>query len=290
MDLDRFVKFVYAREAVRRAKEAGKPWPWTDDPILQKYRFCNVRRNDDKETRLIHTHWLHPNAADPDLWFAMTVARVVNWWPSLLPVGYPVPWNPNAFSLILEGRKAMGEKVFTGAYMVSTNGTVIDSKISYVADYLLTPAWAARAKLRPTREDSLDSFHRRLMHCNGLGSFMAAQVVADVKYAADNPLAKAEDWWTWAASGPGSRRGLNRVLGKPPSAPWTEAGWRAAFEELRVAVLPLLLKAKVGRLSGQDLQNCLCEYDKYERVRLGEGKPRSLYRPPSTTQPQENLA
>ena len=30
-------------------------------------------------------------------------------------------------------------------------------------------------------------------------------------------------------------------------------------------------------IHAQDLQNCLCEFDKYERVRLNEGRPRSNY-------------
>jgi hypothetical protein len=32
-------------------------------------------------------------------------------------------------------------------------------------------------------------------------------------------------------------------------------------------------------LTLMDIQNCLCEFDKYERVRLGEGRPRSYYKP-----------
>jgi hypothetical protein len=30
-------------------------------------------------------------------------------------------------------------------------------------------------------------------------------------------------------------------------------------------------------LSCSDVQFCLCEYDKYERTRLGEGKPKNKY-------------
>jgi hypothetical protein len=28
----------------------------------------------------------------------------------------------------------------------------------------------------------------------------------------------------------------------------------------------------------RDIEHSLCEFDKYERVRLGQGKPRSLYK------------
>jgi hypothetical protein len=34
-----------------------------------------------------------------------------------------------------------------------------------------------------------------------------------------------------------------------------------------------------GRLSASDLRSCLCEFDKYERGRLGEGKPKRRFVP-----------
>ena len=39
-----------------------------------------------------------------------------------------------------------------------------------------------------------------------------------------------------------------------------------------------------GPLHAQDVENCLCEFDKYERTRLGEGRPRSLYAGMGSTQ------
>ena len=49
--LNRLVYFITEREAIRLKKEAGEPKPWTSDPILQQYRFCNVRRMDDKVSK-----------------------------------------------------------------------------------------------------------------------------------------------------------------------------------------------------------------------------------------------
>ncbi len=36
---------------------------------------------------------------------------------------------------------------------------------------------------------------------------------------------------------------------------------------------------KYPRLELRDIEHSLCEFDKYERVRLGEGRPRSMYKP-----------
>jgi hypothetical protein len=87
------------------------------------------------------------------------------------------------------------------------------------------------------------------------------------------------------ASGPGSRQGLNRVLGRPPKTPWTEGDWRAAFDRVRAVITPELDRIGI-ELHAQDLQNCLCEYAKYERVRLGEGKLKRKFRPRSQEEPR----
>src|SRR6516225_2755682 len=46
--IEKFVTFIAEREAIRvRRFVMKKEWPWTDDPILQQYRFTNVHREDD---------------------------------------------------------------------------------------------------------------------------------------------------------------------------------------------------------------------------------------------------
>src|SRR6516225_2945043 len=46
--IERFVAFIAEREAIRiRRFVMKKEWPWTEDEILQEYRFTNVHREDD---------------------------------------------------------------------------------------------------------------------------------------------------------------------------------------------------------------------------------------------------
>lgn len=268
--LKMFAGFVKERESIRVKKEAGKPWPWTKDPVLRTYRFCNVRRNDDKETRLIHRNWLVEE--NPDAWFAMTVARIVNWWPSLEEVGYPVPWDQARFKSAMARRKAEGAKAFTGAYMIHADAHAAGSKADYLAERVLTPMWEDRAKIRPVSGDTLDSFHKRLIQYRDMGSFMAGQVVADTKYAPRDPLAFAPDFFSWATSGPGSMKGLNYVAERDPATTFNEKGWRAEFAIFQQEVAPYL--DSLPPITGQDLQNCLCEFSKWRR-----GTSRSKYTP-----------
>ncbi len=278
----RLADFITERYRIYERRKIERPFPWTQDPILQKYRFCNVFREHDLQTRLIHGGWLKPalkrgisDERRQHLWFAAVVARLVNWWPSLLPMGYPVPWRPEVFKRVLLERKEAGEKVFTGAYMVRADAVVDGAKSTYLADYVLTPMWEARDYLRPAPGDTLGTFHARLITMRDMGSFMAGQVVADAKHF-DAELKLATDWWEWATPGPGSLRGLNRVIGRPHDTPWPEGSWQREFDNLLRILRPTLYVRNIPKIDAQNVQNCLCEFDKYERVRLGQGRPRSM--------------
>lgn len=268
--------WIKERQAIHERRAAGKPAPWTNDPILQQYRFCNVRREDDRVTRWLHTNWLRPNEARTlgDLVFATAVARLVNWPDSLAELRFPVPWRPEKFVGILNARKTRGEKVFTSAYMIrAIEAKDGETKADYLAKYVLTPLWEQRKK---APKESLRALHNWLLPFYGMGSFIAAQIVADVKWTP--VLRSAPDWAAFAAPGPGSMRGLNRVMGRDLKAPWDPEEWHTELLRLRKAILPKLPRS-LRDLDAQNLQNCLCEFDKYTRVKNGEGRPRQNFKP-----------
>lgn len=277
----RLVKFILARHRVYKRREAGKPQPWSSDPILQQYKFCNIYRELDRVTRWIAVNWREPNKDDRHLWFALVVARrCINLPDTLRDLGYPIRWGPDHFLRVLERRKRKGKPIFNqAAYKLILSGQKGNlAKIQ--VELVLNPLWHARDKFRPHSDDTLQTFHDRLAAVPFMGSFYAAQVVADLKHV--GRLRHACDWWTFVASGPGSRRGLNRILGRPPKAAWDEAEWIEELHRMRGIVVPALDEAGLPRMHVQDVQNCLCEYDKLERIRLGEGTGRKLDRKKDT--------
>lgn len=271
------MNFIRERENIRLRRERGKPRPWTQDPILNTYRFCNVQREHDAVTRWISDNWRTPHKDDPDVWFAMVVARHLNLPDCMKELGYPVPWEPKRFRDLMSDRRKRKDKVFSAAYMIGTGGSGYGmSKPDYLEGMVLTPLWRQRETLRLRSEDTLNSYHMLLCQMYGLASFLAAQVVADLKYI--KPLSEASDWETFAASGPGSRRGMNRILDRPVKKGWREDEWRLALSRVREALIPLLQAEGLPVIHSQDIQNCLCETDKMERTRLGEGRPKRLFR------------
>lgn len=266
--------FAEERHNIYLRRAAGVE-PLTQDRILSKFRFCNIYRELDTVTRWLADSWREPHVDDPDLWFAFVVARHMNNIPFLKGMeGPPLPWQPERFKRYAEARRRRGDQTFGAAYMIGTRHE--GSKSDYLADMVFSPLWHNRERIRPQPGDTLNSFHMMLGQFYGLASFMSAQVVADIKYT--EPLLSASDWSTFASSGPGSRRGLNRVLGRPLKQPWTEDEWRLRLADLRAQLLPRFLDLEWELPHAQDVQNMLCEFDKYERARLGEGRPKQLFR------------
>jgi hypothetical protein len=158
-----------------------------------------------------------------------------------------------------------------------------------ITSAVLSPAWEQRSKYGPRPNDTLSSFANRLAAAPFMGTFYSGQVVADLKYA---QLRDAPDWHTFAMSGPGSRRGLDRLQGKPPRKYWpSEAAWYSEFRQLYDAVREPIRQATGLGLHAQDCQNALCEFDKYLRLQNGEGE-RSVrrYTPPPALNPQPPIA
>ena len=190
----------------------------------------------------------------------------------------PLPWRPGRFKAYAAERAAAGLQIFGGAYMIGTRHT--GSKADYLADMVFTPLWEQRDRIRPLPGDTLNSFHMMLGQFYGLASFMSAQVIADIKYT--EPLLSAPDWHTFAASGPGSRRGLNRVYDRPINKPWKEEDFRFRLLDLREKVIPRFAELGWEIPCGQNIQNMLCELDKYKRAELNEGRPKQLFRSGNT--------
>lgn len=275
--LDKLMHWIVERHSVFLKKEQGLPKPWTADPILRGHFFTNPYRENDKVTRWYAKNIREPLASSPHLVFATVCFRWFNWPATgevLLRHSLLTNWSTAKAVDVLAKIKAAGVQVFTGAYNISNSGSA-KPKVNRVCEDYLEPVWQVQAALtKGIAGHALSEAHKAISKMPGMGGsgFMAAQVVADLKYA--KLLRGAPDWHTWCSPGPGSIRGLNLVLaGKLGDA--KPKNFLIEINKIREYVNSKL-PARMPPLHAQDVQNCLCELSKYERASL-EGYSKRRY-------------
>lgn len=282
--LDACLHWVTEREKVRIKKEQGKPFPWTDDAVIANYRFCNVRREDDRVTVWIRENIREQFANHQYLWFMLCIARQINWSDTLqelITTRYCWPnldFDLKVMGHELEARAKRGDKVFTGAYNITAPPVKGMKKTTWVAEHTLGQLWENRAHMGELfnrgKVPSLKYVHSQLVKYDCWGPFMAYQAVVDMRFC-PSLLAGAPDVASWAAAGPGTIRGLNRLAGRSLTHPLKQD---QACSEMRY-LAPIIIKETGVNFDFSDVPNIMCETDKYIRVSNGEGKTRASYVP-----------
>lgn len=273
-----FFAFMREREAIRLRRAAGMPPPWTEDPILQKFSFTNVKREHDRTSRLLRTEFYEPNsgARNALLLLNCAVARYFGTIETIRTLGWQNNWYPERMRRLLKEKEKNGSKVFTGAYVI-TNAGIPGSKIDVVIDYFLAALWEQRKDvLFAISTGSWQSASERLQQIFGFGGtgFMTKEVLLDTFYTDLWAPGTPTDRNTWTPVGPGSMRGAADLAGRE----------KALNKAETLEVCRYVFSQRAHHWSGvelelTDIQFQLCEWFKYRKVQLGLGRPRSLFKP-----------
>lgn len=260
--LKKLDQWITERERMRLRHAAGKT-PYTRDPVLAEWRFCNVRRMDDHVSRWLLRHWYTGDRAKPsNVVSAATLARRGFNSPATLVKLLDVPW---ADWDAIKARLASYRKVsFDPAYKIGGGNksegiekyeAVVDIAADVHEEHFMLPT----ATMREAVAD--------LCRVKGIGPFMAGQIVADLRHVLPGEW---RDKDRWAPMGPGSGPGMAWLLGRAGSVSEDEFERRfpAVIEHVR-RTHPAIWKDR--QLEAHDVQNCLCELSKYAR---GYGKQR----------------
>ena len=203
--------FAVARERyrIRLAKDAGQPAPWTDDPHLRAWRFCQVHREHDKTTV-----WFRENVRQHLSGLAVLKATVFFRWFNRIETGEVIldellgPWHSQqARDKLYTKRMMCGLPVVTGAYIIKAHEGMskLDGIIKAITEAepqleKIYDRWSQTPNLtlRQATEDLTEIFY--------LGKFMAYEAVSDLRWT--DVLCDAPDIMSWANPGPGCARGL----------------------------------------------------------------------------------
>lgn len=278
------LNFMRERHTIYLKKSSGAPKPWTKDSVLRNYKFTNVFRELDKTTVWLRENVREPYLDNPNMWFMVCMFRQIGWIPTmeeLMAAKLHLKWNPKKAREIMLARKERGETVYTGAYMLNAHGRGPDDpadKAFFTTHLVLNPLWENRKALTPLmRGPSVEVAYSSLLPTHGWGPFTAYQVVLDLMHT-PGWLWEAHDKETWCVTGPGARRGLNRVMGRELRHATPRKQELEEMHQLTRYVADRWPSGgQWGRITVHEVEFQLCEFDKYSRAKNGEGRPKAMY-------------
>ena len=286
-----FFQYACERYSIMLAKNNGQEPPWTNDWVLQQYRFCNVFREDDKVTTWIRENVREPMRNDPSVLGALVIARWFNKIETLeilkskdactswhAPANLFYHWDLEEMAKRLRDQKPL----VTGAYIIKTpNGMNKLDGIIWCLQQFLPFAEQLCASIEQG-EITLEHLTNVLAMYPYLGQFMAYEVVTDMRHT--DFMKDAPDIMTWANPGPGAARGLGRVMCDDPTA--YQTGRKRDSKALMSGMHQLLDLSTDEQYWPQEwpswemreVEHTLCEFDKYDRAHNEEGRPKQKYR------------
>jgi hypothetical protein len=291
--LDLFWQFIAERQKVwyRRVVE-GRPAPWTDDDILQEYRFTNVYRALDPGTQYVIQDILEVDASPGDKIFNVMLYRLIGRLETHEYLGFQSldSFRTEEFEEQLKHRRDdLGETVFTGAYMVSGyNHMGSSDKVENVAALFGELTDNSTFFDDILSAESLPDAYDVLRSQPGFGNFLSYQVLVDLLYPIDYydgdsilPFSPND----WSSPGPGAQKGLKQLVTEFNSFTrldvmrWLRQNQQQEFDRLSLE-FPYLetVDGKRLELSLADIQNCLCEFYKYDKILNSNGRARRCFR------------
>ncbi len=258
---DGFFSWIRERHRIWQRRSAGQPKPWTKDEIMRRYKFTNVFRELDTGTRALRS-MTRRGMPQADTIFNVAWYRMFNRAEHAENIG----WCETHDQLVdrMCDVERSGAKVFTGCHM--HNGTMRDNLRS-LGD-IANDRVELESKMRA--EERLEHAFNLLLKYRCVGPFIAYEIVTDLRFELNIPW---RDPMTWANVGPGSKRGLQRLGMKPNNGSMME------LLDLAPQYLPLDRWHSQSGLPFEmrEIEHSLCEFDKYERARLGDGVPKQRY-------------
>lgn len=266
-------QFAAKRQAIFERRLAGVPAPWTDDPILQTYKFCNVYRATDRVSQyMIRQVCYSPQGDSPaDHLFQIvafrTFSRPETWEGAREFLGhYPTLQDlaDDGFTRALEQVKQRNGKLYTHAFILCAadayhQGAKHLNHVELFRRMFLVDNLADRLLAAKSLKEVYDLLHGYPL----MGDFMSYQTAIDLNYSdlinfSENDFTKA---------GPGARRGIKKVfLSTGRLTPEEVIMWMVEHQQAEFKRLGLDFHGLFGRpLQAIDAQGLFCETDKYCR-------------------------
>lgn len=299
-------RWIVDRYGVHLKKDVWKlPAPWTDNPIIREFRFTNVRREHDKETKWVIENIC--NLPENSMSWASKMCNLILFrlfnksetCKNFMPLNFDAGVDWDKISKYFEG-VPKGYVFFTNAFITVGMKMSCCRELGYTSSYKgpltgLKPEYAVLRYIETlyNNEEKMVSLGncttaKEFVDClnsiPALGYFLSYQIFVDYTYCPESLWSENE----YVVAGPGARRGLDLVfedrdgMTYEESLFWLRDNWDEIcnwlgldwYEDELFQDLP----EHDRYMNVMSLQNCHCEISKYIRAVNGTGRPRNKYK------------
>lgn len=260
------------RQEIFERRMEGDPGPWTSDPILMQYKFCNTFRASDRVSQFLIRDVIYDGSTrTPE----STLLRIIlfrlfskpaTWRALERTVGdlTSKTFAADRIDATLDDLYARGETIYTNAFILCANKAYGHERKHRNHLALIRAMRSGGLSKLVARARGLRDLYDALIAYPLLGRFMAYQIAIDINYSELTNFDENE----FTVAGPGAERGIRKcftdVGGRTPEQVISWMVDHQADECERLGLKPPTLYQRP--LHAIDCQGLFCELDKYARV------------------------
>lgn len=269
--------FAYERQNIWYKKLNGEEMPYTQDKILQEYKFCNSYRVLDRVSQYLLKNVIYTDKeySKSDMVFRIILFKIFNledtWEYIQENIGDITidTFSFKKYNEILSKRRKEGHVLYNDAYISCAN-KAYGYDIKHQNHLALLEEMFLKDKIdkKIIYANSMEEVFNILKSYPLIGNFMAYQLATDINYSDVTDF--KEDTFTMA--GPGAKRGIDKCFENIKGYTY-EGIIKYMYEHQEEEFKRLNLNFKYlgeRKLQYIDIQNIFCETDKYLRQRKPE--------------------
>lgn len=260
-------KFINERITIWSKKISGKHAPYTQDPILSKYRFCNIFREFDRQTIDFHK-MLNPLRKNFDLWLLnMFYCRMVARPETIQKTGL-LSFDKENNDLVYKKLLDLQSPKYGTPYVFPVS-VIMKSKTPnrelFITKHLPSVIKDVSAEIQSWNKNSVYEGVKKVLPIFGFNlKFLWTEVLIDVAYQFPQFINLFDKF----PIGPGALPTFKKIdCGKDPES--------LALELSKVSLdTSITFNGKKLRLSTENWEGVGCEYRKYTNLKIGKGRKR----------------
>lgn len=270
---DTYWKFAAMRQEVFFNRMSGSDSPWTDDSIIQKYKFTNAYRASDRVSQYLIRHVIYENEhyTPEDQCFRILFFKLFNkieTWnyvkDALGEITYS-SYNYDRYNDLLLKKIESKDKIYSAAYIMPSGKSCFGFDKKHQNNLkLLEHMMETGFSKKIAEAKSLKELYEVLLSYPTLGKFLAFQFAIDINYSELCDFSEM----SFVIAGPGAQNGIKKCFGDLKGYKYEDIiKYVAERQDEEFEKRGIHFKTLFGReLQLIDCQNLFCETDKYARV------------------------